>query len=143
LKISGLSADFSHSLSSDTTILKFPNADGEFLFGLGPFQDGYNNVVGLPRRLTQVNTQISVPVLISNKGDGIIWNNYAKNEGGWYDISHQKQPSTKKVNFKGKNLTVRFLIKKWQISPFHFQHYMGIRMQSLWLFYQNTMFYSI
>ena len=80
LTISGLSANFLHSLSGDTAILRFPNADGEFLFGLGQFQDGYNNVAGLPRRLTQVNTQISVPVLISNKGYGIIWNNYAKTE---------------------------------------------------------------
>jgi len=80
LTVSGLSANFLHSLSGDTAILRFPNADGEFLFGLGQFQDGYNNVAGLPRRLTQVNTQISVPVLISNKGYGIIWNNYAKTE---------------------------------------------------------------
>jgi len=76
----GLPTDFVHYLSGDTAILRFPNADGEFLFGLGQFQDGYNNVAGLPRRLTQVNTQISVPVLISNKGYGIIWNNYAKTE---------------------------------------------------------------
>lgn len=72
--------DFEHSLSGDTAILRFPNADDEFQFGLGQFQDGYNNVAGLPRRLSQVNTQISVPVLISSKGYGIIWNNYAKTE---------------------------------------------------------------
>ena len=31
---------------------------------------------GLSRRLTQVNTQISIPMLISSKGYGILWNNY-------------------------------------------------------------------
>ena len=48
----------------------------EFLFGTGQFQDGYLNINGLTRRLTQVNTQISIPMVISNKGYGILWNNY-------------------------------------------------------------------
>ena len=48
----------------------------EFLYGLGQFQDGYFNVKGLTRRLTQVNTQISIPFLLSSKGYGLLWNNY-------------------------------------------------------------------
>ena len=48
----------------------------EYLYGLGQFQDGYLNVRGLTRRLTQVNTQISVPFLLSSKGYGLLWNNY-------------------------------------------------------------------
>lgn len=48
----------------------------EFLYGLGQFQDGYLNVRGLTRRLTQVNTQIAIPFLLSNKGYGLLWNNY-------------------------------------------------------------------
>ena len=48
----------------------------EYLFGTGQFQDGYLNVRGLTRRLTQVNTQIAVPFVLSNKGYGILWNNY-------------------------------------------------------------------
>ena len=35
---------------------------------------------GLSRRLTQVNTQISIPMLISSKGYGILWNNYGMTE---------------------------------------------------------------
>lgn len=46
------------------------------MFGTGQFQDGYLNVRGLTRRLTQVNTQIAVPFVLSNKGYGILWNNY-------------------------------------------------------------------
>ena len=48
----------------------------EYLYGLGQFQDGYLNVRGLIRRLTQVNTQIAIPFLLSNKGYGLLWNNY-------------------------------------------------------------------
>ncbi|MBQ5404997.1 MAG: glycosyl hydrolase family 31, partial [Bacteroidales bacterium] len=69
-----------YSLSGDTAFASFKASDDEFLFGLGQFQDGYSNLNGLPRRLTQVNTQISMPVLISNKGYGIVWNNYSKTE---------------------------------------------------------------
>ncbi|MBQ8097411.1 MAG: glycosyl hydrolase family 31 [Prevotella sp.] len=56
--------------------LAFASPKDEYLFGLGQFQDGYSNVRGLSRRLTQVNTQISIPMLISSKGYGILWNNY-------------------------------------------------------------------
>ncbi len=34
----------------------------------------------MSRRLTQVNTQISIPFLLSNKGYGILWNNYGLTE---------------------------------------------------------------
>lgn len=54
----------------------FVSSPDEFIYGLGQFQDGYLNVKGLTRRLTQVNTQISLPLIISNKGYGILWNNY-------------------------------------------------------------------
>lgn len=54
----------------------FVTGPDEFLFGTGQFQDGYLNIRGLTRRLTQVNTQISIPMIISNKGYGILWNNY-------------------------------------------------------------------
>lgn len=53
----------------------FVSPSDEFLFGTGQFQDGYLNVRGLTRRLTQVNTQIALPFVISNKGYGILWNN--------------------------------------------------------------------
>lgn len=52
----------------------------ENLFGLGQFQDGQLNVRGLSRRLTQVNTQIAVPFVLSDKGYGILWNNYGLTE---------------------------------------------------------------
>jgi alpha-D-xyloside xylohydrolase len=54
----------------------FRSPEDEALFGTGQFQDGYLNVRGLTRRLTQVNTQISIPMVLSSKGYGLLWNNY-------------------------------------------------------------------
>ena len=62
-------------VTNDAT-LAFASPKDECLFGLGQFQDGFSNVRGLSRRLTQVNTQISIPMLLSSKGYGILWNNY-------------------------------------------------------------------
>jgi alpha-D-xyloside xylohydrolase len=65
-----------HQLKAGEATLAFASPEDEYLYGLGQFQDGYNNVRGLSRRLTQVNTQISIPMLLSSKGYGILWNNY-------------------------------------------------------------------
>ena len=58
----------------------FVSPSDEYLFGTGQFQDGYLNVKGLPRRLTQVNTQISIPFLLSSRGYGLLWHNYGLTE---------------------------------------------------------------
>lgn len=55
---------------------RFVSPPDEHLFGTGQFQDGYLNIRGLPRRLTQVNSQISIPFILSSKGYGLLWNNY-------------------------------------------------------------------
>jgi alpha-D-xyloside xylohydrolase len=39
----------------------FESPADEYLFGLGQFQDGYYNMRGVSRRLTQVNCQILIP----------------------------------------------------------------------------------
>lgn len=56
--------------------LAWRNTPDEHLYGLGQFQDGFADVKGLTRRLTQVNTQIAIPFLLSNKGYAVLWNNY-------------------------------------------------------------------
>jgi len=58
----------------------FVSPPDEYLFGSGQFQDGYLNVRGLPRRLTQVNTQIAMPFLLSSKGYGLLWHNYGRTD---------------------------------------------------------------
>lgn len=54
----------------------FDSPANEHIYGLGQFQDGYLDVRGLPRRLTQVNTQISIPMITSSNGYSLLWNNY-------------------------------------------------------------------
>ena len=69
-----------HDLQGEQATMSFLSPEDEYLYGLGQFQDGYSNVRGLSRRLTQVNTQISLPMLLSSKGYGILWNNYGMTE---------------------------------------------------------------
>ena len=63
----------------DVTQAFFSPAD-EHLYGTGQFQDGYLDIRGLSRRLTQVNTQISRPMYLSSKGYALLWNNYSLTE---------------------------------------------------------------
>lgn len=81
-------SELSHSLDASTlhdepthiASLTLDSPEDEFLYGLGQFQDGYLNVRGLSRRLTQVNTQISIPMILSNRGYALLWNNYGMTE---------------------------------------------------------------
>ena len=47
----------------------------EALYGLGQHQEGIFNVRGVPIRLHQANTNISIPFMLSSKGYGLLWNN--------------------------------------------------------------------
>lgn len=79
----------------------FLSPEDEYLYGTGQFQDGYLNIRGLTRRLTQVNTQISIPFILSNKGYGLLWNNY-----GLTDFNPATDFVELKQGEKGKTLTV-------------------------------------
>jgi len=54
----------------------FESPVDEYLFGLGQFQDGHYNLRNVTRRLTQVNSQISIPFIYSSKGYGLLWHQY-------------------------------------------------------------------
>ncbi len=69
----------------------FVSPEGEALFGTGQFQDGYLDIRGLTRRLTQVNSQISLPMILSNRGYGLLWHNYGLTE---FNPSEGLQPLT-------------------------------------------------
>ena len=58
----------------------FDSPKTERLYGLGQFQDGVLDIRNQPRRLTQVNTQVVVPFLVSTRNWGLYWNNYSKIE---------------------------------------------------------------
>ena len=69
----------------------FDSPASEYLYGLGQFQDGYLNIRGLSRRLTQVNTQISLPFYISSRGYALLWNNYGMTEYNPGDFSSEME----------------------------------------------------
>ena len=58
----------------------FESHADEHIYGTGQFQDGHLDVRGLPRRLTQVNSQISIPFILSSKGYALLWHNYGLTE---------------------------------------------------------------
>lgn len=53
---------------------------GDHQYGTGQFQDGQLDIFGLSRRLTQNNSQIVSPVIISSRGYGILWHNYGRTD---------------------------------------------------------------
>jgi len=53
----------------------FTSPAGEYLYGLGQFQEGIWNWRGMPQQLRQLNTQISIPMIVSSDGYGLLWNN--------------------------------------------------------------------
>jgi len=53
----------------------FFSPSDEVLYGLGQHQEGIFDVRGVPIRLHQANTNISIPFMLSSKGYGLLWNN--------------------------------------------------------------------
>jgi len=58
----------------------FKSPSNEALYGLGQHQDGVMNRKGTNEHISNVNTQINIPVLVSNRGYGIFWDNYANSD---------------------------------------------------------------
>jgi len=54
----------------------FDSPNNEYIFGLGQFQDGHFNLRGVTRRLIQVNSQIALPFIYSDRGYGLLWHQY-------------------------------------------------------------------
>jgi len=71
----------------------FESPANEFIFGLGQFQDGQYNLKNVARRLTQVNSQISIPFIYSSNGYGLLWHQYGLTDFNPADnfISLEKQ----------------------------------------------------
>jgi alpha-D-xyloside xylohydrolase len=55
----------------------FTSPADEFIYGLGQFQEGIWNWRGMPQQLRQLNTEISIPMIVSSYGYGLLWNNAA------------------------------------------------------------------
>jgi alpha-D-xyloside xylohydrolase len=71
----------------------------EALYGLGQHQEGIFDVRGVPIRLSQANTNISIPFLLSSRGYGILWNNASLTDFNPADQSVAIDPSTGKGKF--------------------------------------------
>lgn len=69
-------ASTASSDGTGTAEVRFALQPGEHLFGSGQFQDGFLNIARLPRKLVQLNTQISVPFFLSSNGYGMLWHQY-------------------------------------------------------------------
>jgi alpha-D-xyloside xylohydrolase len=77
----------------------FSSALDENLYGLGQHQEGIFNVRGVPIRLSQSNTNISIPFLLSSKGYGILWNNPSLTDFNPADQTITIDPTTGKGKF--------------------------------------------
>jgi alpha-D-xyloside xylohydrolase len=58
----------------------FSSPSDEALFGLGQHQENVGNRKGTRQHIENSNTQINVPLLVSNKGYGLFWDNYSKSD---------------------------------------------------------------
>jgi alpha-D-xyloside xylohydrolase len=78
--------------------LSFESPADEYIFGLGQFQDGQYNLKNVARRLTQVNTQISIPFIYSSKGYGLMWHQYGLTDfnpaNNFITLEKQEQSNT-------------------------------------------------
>jgi alpha-D-xyloside xylohydrolase len=64
-------------VATNTVQAAFNSPASEALFGLGQHQDGVINRKGSTLHMLNANTQIQIPVLVSNKGYGVFWDNYS------------------------------------------------------------------
>ena len=77
----------------------FSSPPDEALYGLGQHQEGIFNLRGIPVRLHQANSNISIPVVLSSKGYGILWNNPSLTDFNPADQSIAIDPATGKGRF--------------------------------------------
>lgn len=73
-----LIAKHSHGISYYQTKQNFSWKDGEALYGLGQHEVSKVNLRGQKIELVQLNTRITVPVLLSTEGYGLYWDNYSQ-----------------------------------------------------------------
>jgi len=72
-----LKATTVEGVATSTVQAAFNSPASEALFGLGQHQDGVINRKGSTLHMINSNTQIQIPVLVSNKGYGLFWDNYS------------------------------------------------------------------
>jgi len=89
----------------------FLSPSDEALYGLGQHQEGIFDFRGVPLRLHQANTNISIPFLLSSKGYGLLWNNASLTDFNPADQAIAIDPNTGKGKFTtGKKGVYGFLL---------------------------------
>ena len=63
-------------------VQSFDTQENEAYYGLGQHQQGLMNYKGRRVDLVQYNTEIGIPFLLSNKGYGLLWDNYSITRAG-------------------------------------------------------------
>jgi alpha-D-xyloside xylohydrolase len=58
----------------------FNSPASEALFGLGQHQDSVMNLKGAKEHIENANTEINLPLLVSNRGYGVFWDNYSRSD---------------------------------------------------------------
>ena len=79
---------------------EFLSPPDEALYGLGQHQEGFFNLRNIPLRLQQANTNISVPVLLSTQGYGLLWNNASLTDFNAADQPVQLDATTGEGSFR-------------------------------------------
>jgi alpha-D-xyloside xylohydrolase len=69
--------------------------------GLGQYQDGLWDWRGIPLELRQLNTQIAIPVLLSSKGYGLLWDNASRTDFNLPGTEIRLESNGKPVGAKG------------------------------------------
>jgi len=91
----------------------FTSAENEALYGLGQHQDGTFNYKGTQVLLSQYNTEVAVPFLLSGNNYGILWDNNSITKS--IDTREYEQLSTLKLFSKDGDqgwLTATYVDKK-------------------------------
>ena len=60
--------------------VRFEAKEGERFYGMGQYAQPYLNLKGCVLELSQRNSQVSIPFVLSNRGYGMLWNNPAIGE---------------------------------------------------------------
>jgi len=77
-------------VNTNKVVTAFASPADEALFGLGQHQESVVNFKGKNQHLSNANTQIAIPVVVSNKGYGVFWDNYSNSDFAGGDTNNTK-----------------------------------------------------
>jgi len=77
-------------VATNKVVTAFASPADEALFGLGQHQESVVNFKGKSQHLSNANTQIAIPVVVSNKGYGVFWDNYSNSDFAGGDTNNTK-----------------------------------------------------